>query len=275
MLPYSVDLNARHWSRMGTMKTQNTNSQLGNTFATLLIVSMVFGLCLLSAPQTVKADTQATREAIKPIQERLTNTVKDYLGVQTQAYPGKVNITVTPIDNRIRLADCDGLELFTVQGSRLWGKTNVGVRCNQPKDGSKPWTIYVQADVRVWGDYAVAAAPISQGKSLTAHDIVMQSGDLTRLPNGVLTDSSMVVGKVAALSMAVGTVLRPELLKSPTVIQQGQTVRVSSGGPGFNVSTEGLALTNAYDGQVVQVKVASGQTVSGIAKYDGKVEIVF
>lgn len=50
---------------------------------------------------------------------------------------------------------------------------------------------------------------------------------------------------------------------------------LTSGGKGFRVSAEGKALTKANEGQVVQVKVANGQVVSGIARSGGQVEVVF
>ncbi len=50
---------------------------------------------------------------------------------------------------------------------------------------------------------------------------------------------------------------------------------VVSNGQGFSVSAEGQAMTKASEGQVVQVKVASGQLVSGIARTGGKVEVIY
>jgi flagella basal body P-ring formation protein FlgA len=50
-------------------------------------------------------------------------------------------------------------------------------------------------------------------------------------------------------------------------------VKLVSEGPGFRVSAEGRALGNAADGQLVQVRAPSGQTVSGIARSGGIVEV--
>ena len=43
----------------------------------------------------------------------------------------------------------------------------------------------------------------------------------------------------------------------------------------FRVSAEGKALANAAVGQLAQVRTNAGQTVSGIAKADGTVEVNF
>ena len=58
-----------------------------------------------------------------------------------------------------------------------------------------------------------------------------------------------------------------------TALQQGQTVRTVTKGPGFSVSSEAKALANAVDGQVVQVKATNGQTLSGVARTGGVVEV--
>lgn len=204
---------------------------------------------------------------------RLLETVTQFVMTQTQGYPGKVKIEVLPIDNRIQIAECGLMEAFTVQGARLWGKTHIGVRCLQSE--SKPWTLYVQADVQVWADYAVTALPVSQGSPVQATDVVMQHGDLSKLPAGIITDVSLLAGKHAALNLPLGTVLRPEMLKAVPVIQQGQMVQLNSKGEGFVITADGTAMQTANVGQVVDVKVSSGQIIKGIAQASGKVDVRF
>jgi len=63
------------------------------------------------------------------------------------------------------------------------------------------------------------------------------------------------------------------MLRSPTVIQQNQSVKLMVQGRGFNVSAEGRALTAVTEGQPVQVRVQSGRVVSGVARSGGIVEM--
>lgn len=259
---------------MCNMNRSNHNvNEMGFQAARLAIV--LLSLLALGASLNVNA-----KELTNDMHKQVEHTVMEYLQAQTQGYPGKVNITLQPLDTRIKVQACEQLEPFSMQGSRLWGKTHVGVRCRAHQNtnkvaNQKPWSLYMQADIQVFGKYAVTAVPVSQGQVLTANDIVMESGDLTRLPNGILTDANMVEGKLANINLTVGTVLRPELLKATTVIQQGQTVQLSSAGNGFVVSTDGTAMNAAQPGQVVQVKVASGLMIKGIAKDVGKVEVSY
>ena len=195
--------------------------------------------------------------------------VENFLRAQAAGSPHKHAYTVTPIDPRVALSACPALEFFLPAGARLWGQTAVGVRCG----GETPWSIYVTVHVTVTGSYVVLAHAVRQGHTLTDADLALQSGDLTQLPASVLAEPSQAVGKIAAGALAAGQPLSRESLRLPVVVQQGQSVLLQSSGPGFRVTAEGKALNNAQEGQVAQVRTASGQTVSGIARASGIVDI--
>lgn len=201
----------------------------------------------------------------------LRQTIQQFLHTQATGLPGNTNITVGAIDPRLKLAACPSPEVFFPSGSRAWGKTSVGVRCTAPAT----WAIYVSANVRVHGDYLAAAAPLAQGQSIGASDIVKMKGELTALPAGVVTDTSQAIGRSLAISLPAGAPLRLDALRAQQAIQQGQTVRVMTTGPGFQVSAEARALNNANEGQVAQARTSSGQVVSGVARMGGIIEVVY
>jgi flagella basal body P-ring formation protein FlgA len=197
--------------------------------------------------------------------------VEHYLKTQTAGLPGAVTITVGAVFPRTALAPCPALEVFQPAGARNWGSTMVGVRCNGPAT----WTLYVAAQVRVMGSYVVTARPVSPGQPLAPADLTTQQGELTQLPSSVLTDVRQAVGKTPTVNLLPGEPLKQEMLKAQLAVQQGQTVKVQTAGNGFRVSAEGLALNNAQEGQLAQVRTASGQTVSGVARGAGVVEVRF
>ncbi|SNS60893.1 flagella basal body P-ring formation protein FlgA [Noviherbaspirillum humi] len=199
----------------------------------------------------------------------LRQVVEQFLTTQSAGLPGEVSISVTPVDPRLNLAACVALEPFLPAGSRVWGKTTVGVRCSVPA----PWTVYVSAMVQVNGQYVASAAPLAQGQTVQKADLTMMKGDLTALPAGILTDANQAVGRTVVASLKAGTPLRQDALRAQQAIQQGQVVRVVSGGAGFKVSAEAKALGNAADGQTVQARTQAGQVVSGTARMGGIVEV--
>lgn len=215
-------------------------------------------LALLSCAAVARQDPAPLRQAIE-----------DYLFVQTKGLPGKVAFSVGHIDPSNNLAPCPAFDVSLPRGGRLWGRGSVVVRCQ----ADAGWKLYVPVQVRVSGEYLVAGRPLAQGQIVAEADLVRQSGDLTELPGGVLTEADEAIGRTAAMSIPAGRPLRADMLRLPLAVQQGQGVKVLSKGPGFQVTAEGRALNNASAGQVAQVRLSSGQIVSGIARPGGIVEV--
>lgn len=200
--------------------------------------------------------------------EAIRNAALAFLQQQSAGLPGKVDITVAPAFPR-GLAACTMLAPFMPSGARLWGRTTVGVRCA----GERPWTIYLQARVSLRATYYLAARAMAPGEVLTAADLVARDGDLTGLPQAIVTDPTQAVGSVTLTRVAGGMPLRRDMLKSASAVSIGQTVRVVAAGEGFAISAEGSALNNASPGQQVRVKTTNGQIISGIVKDGATVEI--
>jgi flagella basal body P-ring formation protein FlgA len=196
---------------------------------------------------------------------------EEFLSTQTIGLSGKMNITIGKIDNRLKLPVCSNLSPFLLPGSKPWGKISLGLRCTAPT----PWTIYVSAQIQVSADYYVTTTPLSQGQLIEITDIRKVNGDLASLPIGVVTNPTQVIGRSLISSLASGSILRLDALKATPAIQQGQSIRVVGAGPGFQVTTEGLALNNANEGQVAKAKTTSGQLVSGIARVGGIIDVNF
>lgn len=237
------------------------------SYGVVCVLSLIIALMTNFNPLYAATGKQLVKQDLSEVKIK----VIEFLQMQTVGYPGKVTVQAGAIDPHLRLTQCDDVQVFLPNGSRAWGKTSVGVRCNAPS----AWTIYVQATVNVVAQYLVAAVPLAQGRIVTHEDLLFQAGDLTQLPAGIFTDVTQALGRIVNISMNAGTVLRQEMLKASPVIQQGQTVMIVSAGRGFSVSAEGKAMTKASEGQVVQVKVANGQVVSGIARQGGQVEVIF
>jgi flagella basal body P-ring formation protein FlgA len=201
----------------------------------------------------------------------LRSLAEQFLKTETAGLPGEVTVKVGAIDPRTVLAACPAPQAFLQPGARAWGKTTVGLRCTAPSN----WTLFVQAQVNVQAEYVAAALPLAQGQAIEQGQLVLVKGDIAAMPNGIVTDMAQAVGRTPTVSLAAGTPLRLDGLRSKPVVQQGQAVRLVSNGSGFSVSGEGKAIGNAGEGQVVQVRTAGGSVVSGTAKAGGMVEVAF
>ncbi|MFM0324997.1 flagellar basal body P-ring formation chaperone FlgA [Caballeronia glebae] len=192
----------------------------------------------------------------------------NFLQQQAAGLPGKVEITVTPVFPR-GLAACSALDPFMPTGARLWGRLTVGVRCV----GERPWTLYVQARVSINATYYSAARAIAPGEVLSNADLVARDGDLTAMPQAIVTDPAQAVGAVALSRVPAGLPLRTDMLRAAASVSIGQTVHVVAGGSGFSISADGTAMNNATPGQQVRVKTAGGQIITGIVKDSQTVEV--
>ncbi|KRB93343.1 flagellar basal body P-ring formation chaperone FlgA [Noviherbaspirillum sp. Root189] len=235
------------------------------------VKALLAALWLMAGFAAAQTPQQAQQSPQRQDPAALRQVVEQFLRIQTAGLPGQVNLSVGQVDARSSLPACAAPEAFLPNGSRIWGRTTVGVRCTVPS----PWTLYISATVQVVGDYIAAAVPLAQGQQVGPNDLVKLKGDLTSLPAGVITDTSQAIGRTMTTSLPAGTPLRNDALRSQAAVQQGQTVRVVSNGPGFSVATEGRALNNASEGQIAQARTASGQVVSGVAKTGGIVEVTY
>lgn len=225
----------------------------------MLTCRIFVALLLLFSPPLFAAEFDA-----------VTDTAERYVRLQTQGLPGKVSISMGKLDVT-RLPPCTAHEAFAPPGTRFVGKTLIGVRCLGPNI----WSVLVPAHIAVSGNYVTTTRPLAAGQLVQPGDLATMSGDLSQLPTGIVTDPTSAVGKTLRNSLGAGQPLRSDQLLPTLVIRQGQSVRVISQGAGFAVSSEGKAINNAAEGQVAQVRMPSGQTLSGIAKADGSVEISF
>ena len=225
-------------------------------------IKAVFLLVLALFSTTVTASARQNLTAINQAAEQ-------FLRDKTRDLSDTVNVFTEPLDTRINLAPCTDLQAFVPNGGRLWGKTSVGVKCAS----TASWTIYVQATVQIIADYVVTATPISSGQTINQNNLTLLKGDLSTLPASVLTSMDQAIGRIAGASIRSGTPLRQDALRTQPVVQQGQSVRLLSIGPGFEISMEGTALNTATEGQTARAKTASGQVISGIAKTGGIVEV--
>ena len=166
------------------------------THRTLALLLVVLGL-----PTGVAAAPSQDLDAVR-------KAVADFARSQTTKLPGEVEIEVPPLDDRLQLSACRALQTYLPAGTRPWGRSSVGVRCQKPES----WSIVVPVTVKVMAEALYAARPLARGEPLTDQDVTSQRTDLTQLPAGVLTDRNQAVGRIPNLSVTAGLPLRADML---------------------------------------------------------------
>ena len=220
---------------------------------------LLIGLLLLQSVAAMAAGTQD--------HALIRDVVTAFVQQQTAGLPGNVTYKVNEIDRRISLPECRKLEALLPPGGKLVGKTAVRVRCNE----ARGWSISVPVQIRISTSLLISARALPMGYTLREEDIATQTTETTQ--SGGITDAKQAIGKVLRHGITAGQVLREDMLRPPYSIVQGQAVQLIVRGNKFSIRNEGVALSNASEGQAVQVRTSSGRTLGGIAGASGVVEI--
>lgn len=181
----------------------------------------------------------------------------------------RIEVQVGTLDPRLRLAPCTRVEPYVPAGTRLWGRTRIGLRC---ADGPRPWNVYLPLVVKVFGPGLTTAAALPAGHVLVAADLRAAEIDLAE-GAPPLTAAEAAVGRTLARALAAGQPLRAADLRVRQWFAAGDTVQITAVGAGFRVTGEGQALGPGLEGQPARVRVESGRIVVGEPVADRRVQI--
>lgn len=173
----------------------------------------------------------------------------------------RMDVTVGSLDSRLKLAACGNIEPYLPPGSRLWGRTRVGLRC---VDGVSRWNVTLPVTVNAYGPAWVVKSPVPSGAVLTENDLVEAEVNWAEDMSPVLRDRSLWVGQVATRLLTTGQTLRQGMVKPAQVFQAGAQVRVVAQGTGFQISSDAQALSAGVVGEIARVRMDNGRVTSGV-----------
>lgn len=159
------------------------------------------------------------------------------------------------VDARLRPAPCARVDSFVPRGVPPWGATRIGLRC---ASGPVAWTLFVPVHVQVQAPALALKTALPAGQKVSEEHLMLATADWSARPQAPLTDAAQVLGRTLTRSVAAGAALREQDLKQRRWFVAGDRVKVVSGGAGFSVAAEGLALNDGHDGQRVRVQLLSG-----------------
>jgi len=182
---------------------------------------------------------------------------------------GRVVVTVTPPDERLRLPACPSPTAETPEGQRLWGWTQVRIRC--PVEGG--WSLSIRTRVQIMVPAVVTRRAVQAGQMVDSADVQAGEVDLTGLQRPALRDEKQVVGKIARVGLAAGQAVGAEHLKLPFVVRRGALLEVTATIGQVSVTSAGTALQDGAVGEPIRVKMPGGRTVQGVVTGEGRVAV--
>ena len=174
--------------------------------------------------------------------------------------PLRLEFTVGALDSRLKLAPCGNVEAYLPPGARLWGHSRVGLRC---VDGMSKWNVSIPVTLKAFGPAWVVRGQVMAGSALAQSDVVSVEVDWAEDTSPVLLDPALWLGQTAARNLSTGQVIRQGLVRPTQVFQAGTQVRVVAQGHGFEVSSDGQALSVGVVGQMTRVRMDNGRITSG------------
>jgi flagella basal body P-ring formation protein FlgA len=181
-----------------------------------------------------------------------------------------MEVSVGALDERLRLAPCTRVEPYLPTGARLWGRTRLGLRC---QEGAVRWNVFLPVTVKAYGPAWVLTGDVTMGTVLSAADATEAEVDWAAENTSILAEPSLWVGLVASRHLKAGQALRQSMLRAPQIFQAGALVRVVAQGQGYAVSAAGQAMSAGAAGQTVRIRMDNGKIVSGIVNDDGTISV--
>jgi flagella basal body P-ring formation protein FlgA len=179
----------------------------------------------------------------------------------SQTSPLRMEVSIGQLDPRLRLAPCAKIEPFLPAGTRLWGRTRLGVRC---LEGPTRWSVFLPVTIKAFGPAWVLKAHLAPGSVINAEDVVETEVDWAEEASPVVANVAQFAGQVTARALTPGQTVRQNTIKPMQVFQAGTQVRVLAQGPGFAISADGQALTPGVIGQPARVRMDNGRIMSGV-----------
>lgn len=179
-------------------------------------------------------------------------------------------IEVGALDSRLRLAPCQRVEPYLPQGTRLWGRSRIGLRC---VEGPSAWNVFLPVTVRVWGPAWVIRQPVAPGTTLTQEHAELAEIDWAQSNTPVIAQPDDWIGRDATRALMPGQALRQGMVRSPQVFAAGSQVRVQAQGPGFALSATGEALSHGHVGEPARVRLPNRRVLTGTVRDAETVQI--
>ncbi len=218
--------------------------------------AMLLAGLFLSATANAQEQTGAVLQAMA--QSWATDAVLK--AQRTEGSKLRMEVTVGALDSRVKLAACGNIEAYVPPGSRLWGRSRIGMRC---VDGISRWNVTLPVTVKAMGEAWVVRNQVNSGASISESDVTRGEIDWAEEQSPVLAEKTAWLGQTASRTLTTGQAMRQGMVRPAQVFQAGASVKIVAQGPGFQISSEAQALSAGVIGQQARVRMDNGRVASG------------
>jgi flagella basal body P-ring formation protein FlgA len=222
-----------------------------NAYAQTALVSQVS----YAGPDATRGDVDFLKDTQRWLDQAVTSIPSK------EAMPLRMEVSVGSLDSRLQLAPCSRVEPYIPPGTRLWGKTRLGLRCT---DGQVKWNVFLPVTIKATGPAWVVKRDVASGAVITEADLTQANVDWAQDSSPVIADIAQVAGQVATRPLSTGQTLRQNMVRPAQVFQAGAQVRVIAVGTGYQITSDGQALAAGVIGQQTRVRMDSGRIMTAL-----------
>jgi flagella basal body P-ring formation protein FlgA len=136
-------------------------------------------------------------------------------------------------------------------------------------------TYWVKADVRVHAKVAQLARPVAFGRRLLAEDLRPAECDIEDPRAAYVRDCAEAVGMTARRALSTGELLRQDMLNEATLVQSGETVRLTLENGPIRITAPAHALQNGRMGDRIKVRnMDSNRAITAVVTGRGEARVV-
>lgn len=226
-----------------------------------LRAGLTFLMCSLSAFASAQ---------IYPINQ-LKQDIANFLAAEyRQVAHERIDINVSNLDNRLRLASCaQSVEFINQDQTGFGGNISVKAACNS----GKIWSVHVPAQVTVYRNIPIALRDIMRGEVISQAHIATHVVNVSAIRQAFFPDTKAIIGKEAKRNISKGEPFKTALLDSPTAVKRGELVTLESLAGSIKVSSTGTAMADGRVGQKIRVRNNSSERIiSGVVISQGLVQ---
>ncbi|WP_271411280.1 flagellar basal body P-ring formation chaperone FlgA [Pseudomonas sp. Q1-7] len=125
--------------------------------------------------------------------------------------------------------------------------------------GQPGWPVTVLSTPRLALPMLVATGVIARGQALSATQLALQTQELGKARQGFYQDPAEVAGMTAKRRIRANQLLTPALLAGALLVRRSQKVTIQASHEGIVAATQGEALADGRNGDVIRVKNTGSQ----------------
>ncbi len=204
----------------------------------------------VSLPEVARVVGKASHQLVGPT---LREHVIRHLRESLDGYGGHIDVTF-PDTSRSLLDFAGPADMFDVRlvGRRRLGKIDLQITVS--KESEPPQVLLTSAVVNMKREVVVAARILERGRIISRNDVIVEERAFEKLEHIPTLAITEVIGQQVKRTVRVGSFVRSSDIKSVTLVQRKEVIRVRSAGSGIVLESTARALESGVLGDFIEVR---------------------